>query len=149
MAKTQDYSKVMQDMMGAFPMDMTAFQDAFKSSAGMNEKFARVALDAADKSAEISTRWTKDMLSKMGDLTAAKAEATDYSKAATDFASLQAELTSENMAAFAEVAKKVQMETVELMLASGKDLGEEAQAAVKKATDEVTKAAKKATAPAK
>jgi len=53
------------------------------------------------------------------------------------------------MAAFAEVAKKVQMDTVELMLATGKDLGAEAQAAVKKATDEVTKAAKKATASAK
>ena len=47
------------------------------------------------------------------------------------------------MAAFAEVAKKVQMETVELMLAAGKDLSEDATAAVKKATAEVTSAAKK------
>ena len=46
------------------------------------------------------------------------------------------------MAAFAEVAKKVQMETVELMLAAGKDFGDDAQAAVKKASDGVAKAAK-------
>ena len=39
------------------------------------------------------------------------------------------------MAAFAEIAKKVQMETVELMLAAGKDISEDATAAVKKATD--------------
>jgi hypothetical protein len=50
------------------------------------------------------------------------------------------------MAAYAEVAKKVQMETVELMLAAGKDFSEDASAAVKKATTEVTTAAKKAAA---
>ncbi len=149
MAKTQDYSKVMQDMMGAFPVDMSAFNDAFKSSAALNEKFAKVALEAAGKSAEISTKWTNDTITKLGNVAEVKDEAADYGKAMTDFASAQAELANENMAAFAEVAKKVQMDTVELMLATGKDLGAEAQAAVKKATDEVTKAAKKATASAK
>ena len=69
--------------------------------------------------------------------------------AGLDFASLQAEMASETMAAFAEVAKKVQMETVELMLAAGKDISEDATTAVKKATADVTAAAKKATASAK
>ncbi len=146
MANAQDYSKVIQDMMGAFPVDMSAAQDVFKNQAAMSEKFSKVALQAADKSAEISTKWTKETLAKLGDVSAAKEEAADYSKAMTDFASAQAELAAENMAAFAEVAKRVQSETVELMMAAGKDLGEEAQAAVKKATDDVAKAAKKATA---
>ena len=149
MANTQDYSKVMQDMMGAFPIDMSMFQDAFKSTAAMNEKFARVALDAAEKSAEISTKWTKETLAKLGDVSAAKPEATDYSSALTEFASAQAEMVSENLAAFAEVAKKVQTETVELMMEAGKELGAETEAAVKKATDEVTKVARKAKASAK
>lgn len=149
MANTQDYTKMMQDMMGAFPVDMTAFQDAFKSTAALNEKFARVALEAAEKSAEISTKWTKETLAKLGDVTAAKQEAADYSKAITDFASTQAELASENLAAFAEVAKNVQTETVELMMAAGKELGDEAEAAVKMATDEVTRATKKSPAKAK
>ncbi len=64
----------------------------------------------------------------------------------TDFASAQAEVSSESLAAFAEIAKKVQMETVELMLAAGKDMGDEATKAVKKATNDVAAAAKKATA---
>ena len=145
MSKTQDYSKMMQEMMGAFPVDMTAIQDAFKNQAALGEKMAKVTLEAADKSAEISTKWTKETLAKMGDVAAAKDDAADYTKSMTDFASAQAELAAENMAAFAEVAKKVQAETVELMLAAGKDMGEEAQAAVKKATEEVSKAAKKAT----
>ena len=145
MSKTQDYTKMMQEMMGAFPVDMSAIQDAFKNQAALGEKLAKVTLEAADKSAEISTKWTKETIAKMGDVAAAKEDAADYTKSMTDFASAQAELAAENMAAFAEVAKKVQAETVELMLAAGKDMGEEAQAAVKKATEEVSKAAKKAT----
>ncbi|MCU0855469.1 MAG: phasin, PhaP, partial [Rhodobacteraceae bacterium] len=31
--KTQDYTKMMKDMMGSFPVDMSAFQDAFKTQA--------------------------------------------------------------------------------------------------------------------
>ena len=148
-AKTQDYSKVMKDMMGAFPVDMTAMQDAFKTQATLSEKMSKVALEAADKSTEISTKWTKETLAKVAAVTAVKEDPADYSKAITDFASAQAEMAAETMAAFAEVAKKVQMETVELMLAAGKDISEDATAAVKKATDEVTAAAKKATAGAK
>lgn len=146
MTKTQDFTKMFQDMLGNFPVDMSVAQDAFKNQAALGEKLSKVALQAADKSAEISTKWTKETLNKIGDVASAKEEAADYGKAMTDFASAQAELAAENMAAFAEVAKKVQAETVELMMAAGKELGDEAQAAVKKATDDVQKAAKKATA---
>lgn len=146
MTKNQDYAKALQDMMSNFPVDMSVAQDAFKNQAALGEKLSKVALQAADKSAEISTKWTKETIAKIGDVASAKDEAADYGKAVTDFASAQAELAAENMAAFAEVAKKVQAETVELMMAAGKELGEEAQAAVKKASNEVSKAAKKATA---
>jgi len=149
MTTAQDFSKMMQDMLGAFPVDTSAAQDAFKTQAALAEKMSKVALEAAEKSTEISAKWTKDTLAKLGDVTSVKEEPTEYSKAMTDFASTTAEMAAENMAAFAEVAKKVQMETVELMLAAGKDFSEDATAAVKKATDEATAAAKKATAAAK
>ncbi|MBS9718386.1 phasin, PhaP [Pseudohalocynthiibacter aestuariivivens] len=144
MANTQDFTKIMQDMMGAFPVDTTAVQDAFKSQARLGEQMSKVALQAADKSAEISSSWTKATIAKLADVSAVKDEPTEYSKSLTDFASASAEMAAENMAAFAEVAKKVQMETVELMLAAGKDMGEEATVAVKKATADVAKAAKSA-----
>ncbi len=144
MAKTQDFSAVMKDMMGAFPVDTKAMEDAFKSTAALNEKLSGVALEAAEKSAEISSKWTKETLAKLSDMSKAKAEPADYAKAMTDFASASAEVAAENMAAFAEIAKKVQMDTVELLMAAGKDAAEEATAAVKKATNEVTTAAKKA-----
>lgn len=146
MTKTNDFTKMYQDMMGAFPMDMSAMEDAFKSQAAMGEKFSKMALDAANQSVEISTKWTKGTLGKIGEVATVKDEPTDYSKAMTEFASAQAEMAAEHMSAFAEVAKKVQTETVELMLAAGKDMGAEASAAMKKATDEVSTATKKATA---
>ena len=146
MTKTQDFTAVMKDMMGAFPVDTSAFEKSFKTQATLNEKLTGVALDAAEKSAEISSKWTKDTLAKLSDMSKAKAEPADYAKAMTDFASASAEVAAENMAAFAEIAKKVQMDTVELLMAAGKDASQDATAAMKKATDDVTKAAKKATA---
>ncbi|HKK97655.1 MAG TPA: phasin family protein [Marivita sp.] len=149
MAKTQDMTATMKEMMGAFPVDTKAMEDAFKTTATLNEKLSSVALEAAEKSAEISSKWTKDTLAKMSDMSKAKTEPADYAKSMTDFASAQAEVAAENMAAFAEIAKKVQMDTVELMMAAGKDMSEDATAAVKKATADATSAAKKATAAAK
>ena len=144
MAKAQDINAVMKDIMGAFPVDTKAMEDAFKNQAALNEKLSGVALTAAEQSAEISNKWTKETLAKLNDMTKAKSEPADYAKAMTDFASASAEVAAENMAAFAEVAKKVQMETVELLMSAGKDLQEDAAKAVKKATDDVTAAAKKA-----
>ncbi|MEP3345417.1 MAG: phasin, PhaP [Litoreibacter sp.] len=142
---TQDFTKVFSDMAAAFPVDMSAYNEAVKNSAALGEKMSKVALDAAATSAELSSKWTKETLTKMSGVTKAQAEPTDYAKAATDFASATAESSAEHMAAFAEVAKKVQMETVELLMAAGKDIQEDTTAAVKKATDELTATAKKAT----
>ncbi|MGV8954211.1 MAG: Phasin [Cypionkella sp.] len=149
MNNVTDFTKVMQDMMAKFPVDASAFQNAFKTQAAFGEKLSKVALEAAEKSTEISSKWAKETITKLSGTTTAKTEPADYSKAMTDFASAAAEMASENMAAFAEVAKKVQMETVELMLAAGKTASAEASTAMKKATDEVSSAAKKAATAAK
>ncbi len=148
MTNANDFTKTVQDMMAKFPVDASAFQNAFKTQAAFGEKLSKVALEAAEKSTEISSKWAKETIAKLSGAAKAKSEPADYTKAATDFASAAAELASENLAAFAEVAKKVQMETVELLLAAGKDVSAEASAVVKKATDEVTAATKKATAAA-
>jgi hypothetical protein len=145
MTKTPDMAAMFKDVMGAFPVDTTSMEGAFKNTAALNEKLSGVALNAVEKSTEISSKWTKDTVAKLSEMAKAKAEPAEYAKAMTDFASTFAEGASEHMAAFAEIAKKVQMETVELMMAAGKDVQEEATAAVKKATTDVQAAAKKAT----
>jgi len=145
MMNAQDYTKAMKDMMSSLPVDMSAFQDAFKTQAVISEKLSKVALEAAEKSSEISNAWTKATIAKVGSVAKVKEDPSDYNKVMTDFASAQTEMVTENLAAFAEVAKKVQMETVELMMAAGKDFNEDATAAVNKATADVKAAAKKAT----
>ena len=146
MTNAQDMQTMLKDMMGAFPVDTSAMNEAFKTTATLNEKLSGVALEAVEKSTDISNKWAKDTIAKMAELSKAKAEPADYAKAMTDFASASAESAAEHMAAFAEIAKKVQMDTVELMMAAGKDMQEEAATAVKKATDNAQTAAKKATA---
>jgi len=146
MAKAQDINAVMKDIMGAFPVDTKAFDSAFKNQADLSEKLSGLALEAAEKSADISGKWAKETLSKLTNASKAKTDPADYAKAITDFASANAEAAAENIAAFAEIAKKVQMETVELLMGAGKDIQAGAATAVKKATDDVTAAAKKATA---
>ncbi len=149
MAKTPDMTAMFKDILGSFPVDTSAMEGSFKTAASLNEKLSGVALTAAEKSADISSKWTKDTLAKLADMSKAKQEPADYAKAMTDFASASAEVAAEHMAAFAEIAKKVQMDTVELMMAAGKDMQEDATKAVKKATDDVSAAAKKATTTAK
>jgi hypothetical protein len=134
----------MKDMMGAFPVDTKAMEDAFKTQTTLAEKLSAVSIDAAQKSTDLSAKWAQDTLAKMNDMTKAKSEPADYAKAMTDFASASAEAASEHMAAYAEIAKKVQTETLELMMAAGNDMSEDMSAAAKKATAEVTAAAKKA-----
>ncbi|MHA6347078.1 phasin family protein [Roseivivax sp. CAU 1761] len=141
--KQQDFAAMMKDMMGAFPVDTTAMNDAFKTTATLNEKLSGVAIEAAEKSTELSAKWTKETLSKLSEISRAKTEPADYAKAMTEFASAQAEMTAEHMSAFAEIAKKVQMDTVELMMAAGKDFSEDATAAMKKAGADAAAGAKK------
>lgn len=146
MAKTQDFTAAFKDVMGAFPVDTKAMEDAFKNQTTLAEKMSNVSIAAAQQSTELSAKWAADTLNKMQTLTAAKSEPADYAKSVTDFATASSEAAAEHMAAFAEIAKKVQTQTMELMMAAGKDMSEEATKAAKKATEEVTAAAKKATA---
>lgn len=145
MAKTPDYTKTFQDLFANFPVDTNSFQEAFKSQAALGEKLSKVALEAAERSTEISARWAKDSIARFGELATTKEEPADYAKAASDFASASAEVAAEHIAAFAEVAKKVQMDTVDLMLSAGKDIASDAQKVAEKATKEAQAAVKKAT----
>ncbi|WBU58143.1 Phasin [Paracoccus sediminicola] len=149
MAKTPDFTKTMQDMMANFPVDTSSMQDAFKSQSALNEKMAQAALSAAERSTEISAQWAKDTIARVGELTAQKDDPSAYAKAFTDFASASTESASEHLSAFAEVAKKLQMETVDLMMAAGKDMASDAQKTAEKATKQAQDTVKKATASTK
>ena len=149
MAKTPDYTKNFQDMMSNFPIDTSSMQDAFRSQTALTERMTRAALSAAERSTEISAQWAKDSIARVGELASTKEDPSDYAKAMSDFASASAEMTAEHMAAFAEVAKKLQMDTVDLMLSAGKDMASDAQRTAEKATRDTQAAVRKTAAAAK
>ena len=144
--KTQDFTSVFKDMMGSFPVDTKSMEGMMKNQAALTEKMSAVALDAAKQSTDLSAKWTQDTLAKVSAMTSAKSDPADYAKSVTDFVTASAEAAAEHMAAFAEIAKRMQTESLELMLSAGKDFSEEASAAAKKATTDMTAAAKKAAA---
>ncbi len=131
---TQDFTKAFENMFSALPTDMKTFTDAFQNGAELSGKMAKIALNAAEKNAELTQAWTKDTLGKLEAATEVQKDPSDYSKLVSDIASSQAQSAPEHIAAFAEVAKKAQMDTVELMLTAGKDVSKEAANVVKKAT---------------
>ncbi|UWQ20779.1 Phasin [Jannaschia sp. W003] len=149
MTRSNDFTKYVTDFMGSMPVDNAAMQEAFRTQAQFAEKLSRIALGAAEQSAEIGHKWTRETLSKMAPVATVKEDASDYAKAMTDFASSYAEVSAENMAAFAEVAKKVQTETMEVLMAAGKEAQEDATVAMKKATVQASNAPKRAATAAK
>ncbi len=134
MAKTQDYTKAFSEAMSAFPLDMNAFQDAFKAQAAFGEKLVRLGLEAAEKNAEIGSNWVRKSIERTSDAISFAQDPAEYTKTLSDYASAQTELAAENLSALAEANRKVQMQAMELVLAAGKDISAEAGAPARKAT---------------
>lgn len=142
MTTSNDFTKAFQDALSSLNVDTSAVEESFKSTAALAEKMSKISLAAAEQSAELQSKWTKDTLAKMGAVSTGKTDPAEVGKVVSDFAASSAETTTENMTAFAEILKKVQLETVELLMSAGKEMGEDAQAAMQKATASATKATK-------
>jgi len=134
MTNTPDYSKMFQDMFAGKFGDTKAVNDMVKDAAEFGAKFNKIALETAEKNAELSTAWMKDSLTKFDAFTKVQAEPADYAKVTADVVSAQAQATPEHVAKFAEVAKSAQMATVELMMAAGKEIQNEVVKTAKTAT---------------
>lgn len=133
MADTPDFAKLMQDAATAFKFDPANMTGALKASAGYGEKLSQLALDAAGQSAELTAQFTRETLAKLGEVAKVKEAPADYGQAMSAFAQAQAELMNQQMTAFAEIARKVQAETVDLMMSAANQASAEAGEAVRKA----------------
>ncbi|TMM51321.1 phasin family protein [Sulfitobacter sabulilitoris] len=142
MTATPDMTTILKDTMAAFPIDASAAEGAFKSTADLNEKLGAVTLTAVEKSSEISSKWTQQTLKSLGEVSKAKAEPTAYMTAMSDFMTGYAQSATEHMSALFDVAQKAQADSLELMTAAGKGFGEKATAAAKPAATKATTAAK-------
>jgi len=146
MNKTLDTTTMLKDTMAAFPIDASAAEGAFKSSAELNEKMSTVASTAIEKSASISQQWTQDTLKGLSDVSKAKSAPADYIQAMTDFAAGYSKAATEHLTAFAEIAKKAQADTIELMTAAGKTFSDETTSVAKAPSKDATSVMKTAVA---
>ncbi|MGB7288174.1 MAG: hypothetical protein WBC71_14690 [Salaquimonas sp.] len=140
MTKTPDFAQMFQDMFAGKFGDQKAVNDMVGDAAEFGAKFNKIALETAEKNAELSSAWMKESLAKFSAFTKVQGEPSDYAKVATDVVSAQAQATPEHIAKFAEVAKSAQMATVELMMAAGKEIQNEVVKSAKTAAS-TTKAA--------
>ncbi len=129
-----DYTAFFQDMMSGKGFDMPAANDMFGTLTAYQAKLNRIALDAAEKNAELSYGWMKDTLSKMEVFADPKADPSEMAKSAADAMTSTMRAAPEHVAKFAEVAKQAQTDTVEVMMQAGKDMQGEAVAAAKATT---------------
>lgn len=148
MATTQDFTDTIKDMMGAWPVDSAAMEEAWKASAEFGEKASVLALDAVGKTTDLSVGWTMETLGRMGDLAKAKPAATDYAQALADFASDQMTGMTDKLTAYGDIAKTYQTETFELIMSAGKDMAADATATMATAAKATEKAAEKTKAAA-
>ncbi len=133
--QTPDFTKAFENLFSS--TDLSAFGDVFKNSAEFNSKLGKIAIEAAEKNAELTQDWTKETLAKFEELTKTQKDPADYTKFITELSQDQAKATTDRVSAFAEVAQKAQMETIELFMSAGKEVESKAKATVKRATKKV------------
>lgn len=133
-SKTNDFTKAIENMFAGNLPDMSAFTDATKGATDFGTKLSQIAIAAAEKNAELTSVWTKQAFAKFEEASKVQADPAAYAKLVSDLANESAKTSPEQIAAFAEVAKKAQQDTVELVMAAGQEIQAETTAAVKKAT---------------
>jgi hypothetical protein len=93
----------------------------FRTGARLGERLSRVALNAADDAAGVSGDWTRTTLADLEVAMRSRDKPVDYVAAVGAYAAATVEVAAEKFASFAEIARRVQMETIEVLLAAHAD----------------------------
>lgn len=142
MANTQDFTTFFKDVPFAF--DSAVVTDAGKTAATFGERFTAIAVDAANKSTDITTNTVKETLALLRAVTKVQDDATEYTKVISDFGAAQAELVKTHFEAIGDVAKLVQSDATELMATTGQHITEQGNKAANDAGTKAKAAASKA-----
>ena len=131
MINFDDYKKNFEEMFSKSPINL---EDFYKGVNDYNSKFSKIAFDTFKKNVEVSQAWTKETLSGMDKFVKQQGKPEDYAKVASDFVTEQAQSSPKYMSELAEIAKKNQLDTIELFMQAGKEAKEEMNKASKNAT---------------
>ena len=109
-----------------------------------NALYYNLFFGATEKSTAISYKWASDVLTKIQEVQTSQTDPSEYAQSIGDFVSEQTDVATENLAALAEVAKKAQLDSVSLFVATAKEVQDETAASVKKAANDFAPTQKKA-----
>ncbi len=120
---TFDFAKAAQDFMASMKIDPSALGTPMQAPANFNAKLAKIALDAAQKNAELTSEWTKETLKKVQQ----SSNATDVTEMVAAFSAEQSQDMQDKLTAYAEVAKQAQAETLKLFAEVTQKSGSDAE----------------------
>lgn len=100
-----------------------------------NSKLSKIALDTFKKNTELSQEWSKETLNSLETFTKTHKNPSDYSKVINDFVTQQTQSSPKHIAEFAEIAKKAQLDTIDLYMSAGKEMNEEMTKTAKKTSN--------------
>ena len=90
-----------------------------------NSKLSKIALDTFKKNTELSQEWSKETLNSLDTFTKTQKNPSEYSKVINDFVTQQTQSSPKHIAEFAEIAKKAQLDIIDLYMSAGKEMNEE------------------------
>ena len=90
-----------------------------------NSKLSKIALETIKKNTELSQEWSKETLNSLETFTKTQKNPSDYSKVINDFVTQQTQSSPKHIAEFAEIAKKAQLDIIDLYMSAGKEMNEE------------------------
>ena len=118
---TNDFTKGdIKDFLSNLPTDSATLNKSLKQIVNVNQKLSEVALSAAEQSAAVSSNWTRQILDKMDNISKEGNEPADYMRKVSELSSSAFETATNNLTSYAEIARKIQVETLEVLLSAGK-----------------------------
>ena len=100
-----------------------------------NSKLSKIALETIKKNTELSQEWSKETLNSLKTFTKTQKNPSDYSKVINDFVTQQTQSSPKHIAEFAEIAKKAQLDIIDLYMSAGKEMNEEMTKTAKKTSN--------------
>lgn len=116
MSSYQDFTKAMSTFSNFFPMSNGAVNDSYQKVGENVEKASSIALSAASEIVDINEKWAKDTLERAKSFVASQPTPENWFKLVQDCASDSMEASTQYLSSYTEVARKAQMDAVELVL---------------------------------
>ena len=120
MTQFQNYAKALADMASSFPLAPTSVKDTYQKAAENFEQATSIALNAASEVVAINDKWAKDTLARAKEVSRDNLAPEHVTKTFQDYASASWETSAQYLASYTEIARKAQMDAVELALGSAK-----------------------------